>query len=103
MLENFWMLMDVFTEDFHPVLDAAVAGLEKRVFHPTAEPRCDGDDIRACAICLNDYEDGVDAITPCPGRHEFLPPPLHRELVAAKQHVPFVPPCSVARTYTPIK
>ncbi|PWZ25096.1 E3 ubiquitin-protein ligase RLIM [Zea mays] len=68
------MLMDVFTEDFHPVLDAAVAGLEKRVFHPTAEPRCDGDNIRACTICLNDYEDGVEiAITPCPGRHEFHP------------------------------
>jgi hypothetical protein len=27
-----------------------------------------------------------------------VPPPLHCELVAAKQHVPFVPPRSVART-----
>ena len=40
----------------------------------------------------------VAAFTPCPVRHEFLPPPLHCELVAAKQHVPFVPPRSIAHT-----
>jgi hypothetical protein len=81
VLETFWILMDVFTGDFlvQPALDTArflmdagVADLEKRVFHPTAEPGCDGDDIRACSIYLEDYEDGVEvAVTPCPGRHEF--------------------------------
>jgi hypothetical protein len=81
VLETFWILMDVFTGDFlvQPALDTArflmdagVADLEKRVFHLTAEPGCDGDDIRACSICLEDYEDGVEvAVTPCPGHHEF--------------------------------
>jgi hypothetical protein len=81
VLETFWILMDVFMEDFlvQPTLetvrflmDVGVAGLEKRVFHPTAEPGCDGDDIRACSICLEDYEDGMEVVvTPCPGRHEF--------------------------------
>lgn len=55
-----------------PTSNAAVTGLEKRVFHPTVEAERDGN--RGCAICLDDFVDGVEvAVVPCSGGHQFHP------------------------------
>ena len=50
-----------------------VAGLEKRVFDSAVEAGRD-DGCRGSAICLEDFQDGVEvAVMPCSGQHEFHP------------------------------
>ncbi|PWZ25095.1 E3 ubiquitin-protein ligase ZNRF3 [Zea mays] len=78
MLEIVRILMDVFVGDDSQLalqivrnLMDGVAGLEKRVFNSTAEPGRD-DGYRGCAICLEDFQDGVEvAVMACSGQHEF--------------------------------
>ncbi|AQK57356.1 Putative RING zinc finger domain superfamily protein [Zea mays] len=79
ILEIVRILMDnVFVEDDPQLtlqivrnLMDGVAGLEKRVFNSTAEPGRD-DGCRGCAICLEDFQDGVEvAVMACSGQHEF--------------------------------